>query len=234
MTDNQENQNNKKKGESVKLFISRNGTDEIVTAGDKPGVYTITVQVGQNRRPATNEVAAKIFANGEQVGNVEFIQNSRPIVIPNVKLDPKLALLLEVWRIGEARADDRLSAIDLAKVKKPASATTKPKVHFDVIVGPLTTDFKHTVTIATFDDYFDLAPGTVDFQFGQAVHIDGKGDILEGTPLSLETGDGTDATKPLGKCSVVIQLKTRNELVRFTRFFKGETEVVNQALLCKP
>lgn len=235
MADNEENnKDNKKKGEGIKLFIGRNGTDEVVVAGDEPGKYTLTVQLGQNRRPATFEEAAMIFANGEQIGDVEYVQNPRPVVIKNVPLDPKNLLLLEVRRTGQDRADHRMPAIDISKIKKPTTITTKPKLHFDVLVGPLTSDLKHIVSFTTYDENFVLAKGSVSFSFGQPVFIDGTGDITEGTPLSFETGSGqAPDTNPLGKCSVVIQLKNHGERVRFSYFLNGETEVIHKTLLAK-
>lgn len=227
----QSNNNNKKQQPEVKVFIGPpdNGA-KLVIAGKDEGKYDVTVNLGQSRQPSSNEVAVKVYANDIPIGGVLMVKTPANQTIQNVKLDPTKEVIFSVKRVGQEKMDDFLSPVNLSQVKKDVS-TLKVKKHFNVIVGPLTPNRKQTVTFETYDENFNKAKGTVMFSLGQDANIDGA-DENEDYIHTSETGDGSSATLPLGRCSVVIKLKTKDATITFTHLESGE--VIDKSLLFEP
>lgn len=229
---NDTNQNNKKQQQpQIKVFIGLpEGGDQLVAAGKEEGKYNVTVRLGQNLKPANKSVAVKVYANDTQIGNVLMVKDPTNQTIENVKLDSTTEVIFSVRRTGQDKPDDSLDPVNLSQIKRDESAS-KAKKRFEVIVGPLTSSNKNPVTFVTYDENFVKAPGTVIFSLGQSANINGA-DVDEDHIHTSETGDGSTATLPLGRCSVVIKLNSEDTTVTFTHVDSGE--VIEESLLFEP
>lgn len=225
------NANEKKQQQpEVRVFIGPpQGDHKLVVAEGKEGEYTIMVQLGQSRQPATNQVAVKVLANDTPIGQVQMVKSPSNYIFQNVKLDASQEITLFVRRIGQEKPDDSLPPINLTKVNKVESA--KSKKRFEVVVGPLNSSRVQSVTFITLSDKLEKEKGTVVFSLGQRAIINGssvKADHVE----TVNTSDGTAGSDPLGMRSVAIKLHKQDDTITFRHIESGE-EVV-ESLLFEP
>lgn len=225
-----QDQNKKPSSPPIKIYISPPvGGKPVVNATGKEGEFNILISLGQNRTPAKDTVAVKVFANDEQIGSVQHVKNPTNYAIDNVKLNTSDEVIFSVKQIGQEKPDDQLTPINLLKVKTVEAPKTPQR--FDVIVGSLTSNKVNPVTFVTHDENLRRAKGTVVFSLGQSAKIDGT-TVGKDKTSTIETSDGSAGNSPLGMRSMAIKLNREDATISFHHLESGEEVLVS--LLFEP